>query len=130
MNKKLLSLFAAAGIAGSIFVTPLAFAASETVPAQTQAVTQTQTRAGSGTASEAPSFIDENKDGICDNYSEGLMMRRAGSGQQGAGTGPNAENFVDEDKDGVCDNFADRTPLQKQDGTGRMGAGKGAGRGK
>ena len=50
-----------------------------------------------GTNTSAPSFIDENGDGICDNYANGgrgLGLRN--------GTGP---NFVDADGDGVCDNL-------------------------
>ena len=49
-----------------------------------------------GTNTELPSFIDEDGDGICDNYQaggRGLGLRN--------GTGA---NFVDADGNGVCDN--------------------------
>ena len=118
MNKKLFSLIAAAGMAGSIFVTTSAFAANTTtVPAQTQAVVQTQNGVGYGRNADGPNYVDSDGDGVCDNY-----------GLQGTGAGPNAENFVDNDSDGTCDNYETRTPLQ--DGSGRQGGQRGAGRGK
>jgi len=55
-----------------------------------------------------PSFIDEDGDGICDNYQ---------NGGRGLGQG-NRANFVDADGDGVCDNY--------QSGQ-RKGAGSGKG---
>ena len=156
MNKKIFSLIAAAGMAGSIFVTSSAFAAdTTTVPAQTPAVTQTQTQtqngAGYGRNVDGPNYVDSDKDGVCDYYGGGSMMRRGGGagrmgagsenfvdadgdgvcdnvGLQGTGAGPNAENFVDEDGDKVCDNYETRTPLR--DGSGRQGGQRGAGRGK
>lgn len=43
------------------------------------------------------SFVDEDGDGICDNYKQrGINGANAGKG------------FVDEDGDGVCDNYASR----------------------
>ena len=44
---------------------------------------------------QAPAFVDENGDGVCDNC--GQMMRGNGRGRGAA--------FVDENGDGVCDNY-------------------------
>lgn len=44
----------------------------------------------------AQNFVDQNEDGLCDNFSSGTS--------QGAG-----QNFVDNNSDGVCDNFASGT---------------------
>ena len=145
-------VIAAAGMAGSIFVTTSAFAANTTtVPAQTQAVVQTQNGVGYGRNADGPNYIDSDKDGVCDFYADGSMMRRGGGvggtgagsedivdsdgdgvcdnyGLQGTGAGPDAENFVDSDSDGTCDNYETRTPLQ--DGSGRTGTQRGVGRGK
>jgi hypothetical protein len=85
-------------------------------------------------------FVDENKDGVCDNAprdGSGMqngqgMNRGRGQGQgmqgsgmqngQGQGMGQGA-NFVDENKDGVCDNFG------TMQGSGRNGQGMRQGRG-
>ena len=61
-----------------------------------------------------PSFVDENADGICDNFQNGGIGLGLGNGKG------NRANFVDDDKDGVCDNF--------QSGQ-RKGRGAGNGRG-
>lgn len=61
-------------------------------------------------------FVDVNNDGICDNFSSGL--------EQGGGSGQNG-NFVDADNDGVCDNLASG---QGQGGSGQ-GHGGGSGQG-
>ena len=54
-------------------------------------------------------FIDEDGDGICDNWQ---------AGGQGLGLGKGTrENFVDEDGDGVCDNY--QSGLRKGKGQGR-----------
>lgn len=93
---------------------------------------------GAGLNTEAPNFIDEDGDGVCDNYSNRPMDgtgygAKNGGGYGGNGTGMNTEapNFVDEDgdglndnyadadDDGVCDNFATR--VRPQDGTGNGG---------
>ena len=50
-------------------------------------------------------FVDENKDGICDNYAKN---HATGKGK----------NFVDENKDGVCDHRAQNQPKGCQ-GTGQ-----------
>jgi len=47
-----------------------------------------------------PAFVDENGDGICDNYDGGQ--------RRGLGQGTRA-NFVDADGDGVCDNMGTRS---------------------
>ena len=58
-------------------------------------------------------FVDNNKDGICDNYGTGKSAaqrgKRDGTGNglgQGKGKG---RNFVDADKNGVCDTYEVRT---------------------
>ncbi len=58
-------------------------------------------------------FIDEDGNGICDRYENGLRMRD----NMGRVMGP-GQNFIDEDGDGICDN---RT-------TGGMHNGRGHGR--
>ena len=61
---------------------------------------------GSGTClSGGQNFIDEDGDGLCDNWAGG------GSGRCG-----NGQCFIDEDGDGVCDNWT---------GSGRCGNGQG-----
>lgn len=48
------------------------------------------------TPDTTPAFVDDDGDGVCDNYQ---------SGGQGLGQGRgNKSNFVDADGDGVCDN--------------------------
>lgn len=54
-------------------------------------------------------YVDEDNDGICDNYTDG-QSRGYGCGR----------NFVDADNDGVCDNYTN--------GQGR-GCGRGHGNG-
>ena len=56
-----------------------------------------------------PSFIDENGDGICDNYQ---------NGGKGLGQG-NRANFVDADGDGVCDNYQAGQKIGAHKGHGR-----------
>lgn len=57
------------------------------------------------------SFVDTNKDGVCDNLKNGAGNKngkRDGTGQKNRkadGTGK-GRNFVDTNKDGVCDNFS------------------------
>ena len=74
-----------------------------------------------------PAFVDENDDGICDNYVEGQ--------RKGLGNGTRV-NFVDADGDGVCDNQGTRSGERLRDGSGKGGGnwsgdcdgtGKGAG---
>jgi len=69
--------------------------------------------AGAGVNIESPAFIDENCDGVCDNYQAGVT----GLGR-GQGGGVQA-NFIDSDDDGVCDNNT----------AGGRGLGKGLGKG-
>ena len=131
---------------GSIFVAPTVFAAGDaaTQTAQTT-TTQAQLRDGAGQNTTSPEFLDEDKDGICDNFTEGtFQMMRAGSGRPDGvpgGLGQKnglGEDFIDADKDGVCDNVSEKTPLLKKDGTGNpnrtsspgKNAGKGTGKGK
>lgn len=87
---------------------------------------------GSGTClSSGQNFIDEDGDGLCDNWAGG-GSGRCGNGpcfidQDGDGLCDNCgtqcvggQNFIDQDGDGVCDNWASR-PM---DGTG-LGSGRG-----
>ncbi len=49
-----------------------------------------------------PNYVDENKDGVCDHFAEGIpggMNRNQ----------PGNPNYVDENKDGVCDYYEDTT---------------------
>ncbi len=57
-------------------------------------------------------FVDDNNDGICDNYANGTCP------QDGTGYGHHrgSGNFVDDNNDGVCDNYANG--VCPQDGTG------------
>ena len=125
MKKNLLSLLIVTGLAGSIFVAPTVFAAGDaaTQTAQTT-TTQAQLRDGAGQNTTSPEFLDEDKDGICDNFTEGtFQMMRAGSGRPDGvpgGLGQKnglGEDFIDADKDGVCDNLG--TAVRKLDGSGR-----------
>lgn len=65
-------------------------------------------------------YVDDNGDGICDNYTDGYG---AGNGYGlGAGSG-NA--YTDDDGDGVCDNHAGGAGNGSGAGTGSGGAGYG-----
>ncbi len=61
-------------------------------------------------ANSRGNFVDDNNDGICDNYT-------------GSGNG----NFVDNDNDGICDNYADGACPQNGAGNGHH-RGNGCGR--
>lgn len=62
-----------------------------------------------GTNTTSPTFIDENGDGVCDNY--------AANGGKGLGLGKGERrNFVDADGDGVCDNTGSGTKNQRKFG--------------
>ena len=88
---------------------------------------------GSGTClSSGQNFIDEDGDGLCDNWAGG-GSGRCGNGQcfideDGDGVCDNCgtqcvgggQNFIDQDGNGLCDNWASR-PM---DGTG-LGAVRG-----
>lgn len=61
--------------------------------------------------SKGVAFVDNNKDGICDNQGTGKSGaqkgKRDGTGNgQGKGKG---RNFVDANQNGVCDTFEART---------------------
>ncbi len=65
-------------------------------------------------------YVDDNGDGICDNYTDGYG---AGNGYGlGAGSG-NA--YTDDNGDGVCDNYAGGAGNGSGAGTGSGGAGHG-----
>ncbi|OGU15072.1 MAG: hypothetical protein A2X61_17025 [Ignavibacteria bacterium GWB2_35_12] len=57
-------------------------------------------------------FVDENKDGICDN-------NKMGAGQ-GIGRAKNfrGQNFVDKNNDGICDNFPQGRGVRRGTGVG------------
>ena len=55
-------------------------------------------------------FIDEDGDGICDNYQSGQCYRHCNGGCDG---------FVDEDGDGICDNCQSQCGEGYQRGNGR-----------
>ena len=74
-----------------------------------------------------PNFIDEDGDGVCDNYA-------SCPGRRGQGYAP---NFIDRDGDGVCDNYPTRAQFQgrgyvqqRSPGLGRVGPGYGRGYGR
>lgn len=59
-----------------------------------------------------PRFVDNNSDGICDNWTF------SGNGQKNG----NGQGFADEDGDGVCDNWTSSGSGQKNgNGQGRHG---------
>lgn len=63
-------------------------------------------------------YVDDNGDGICDNYANRADGSNAGNGNgYGAGNGP---RYVDDNGDGVCDNYV---------GGAGNGCGNGAGTG-
>lgn len=61
--------------------------------------------------SKGVAFVDNNKDGICDNQGAGKSVvqkgKKDGTGK-GQGKGKGA-NFVDANKNGVCDTYEART---------------------
>lgn len=59
-------------------------------------------------------YVDDNGDGICDNYTDGYGA--------GAGNGP---CYTDDNGDGVCDNYAGGAGNGSGAGTGSGGAGHG-----
>ena len=86
---------------------------------------------GSGTClSGGQNFVDEDGDGVCDNWTGGGGWCGNGQGfidEDGDGLCDNCgtqcvggRNFIDQDGDGLCDNWASR-PM---DGTG-LGSGRG-----
>ncbi len=93
-----------------IALTAVALAAVLTVPGITLAAGNADAgQYGNGQNTAQPSFIDENNDGVCDNWVQG--------GQQGRGQG----TFVDEDGDGICDN-RDQAGQQRLGQQGQRGA--------
>lgn len=65
-------------------------------------------------------YVDDNGDGICDNYTDGYG---AGNGYgAGAGNGP---CYTDDNGDGVCDNYAGGAGNGSGAGAGNGGAGYG-----
>jgi len=105
-----------------LFLTGLAIIAITTISfGQNSGTTNQPASSGKGVA-----FVDENKDGICDNFenrngkdqsARGRYGNKGGSGYgngrgncngKGPGKGQgqgNGRNFVDKNEDGICDNF-------------------------
>lgn len=84
--------------------------------AQETSKNQVQTKETSFTPLTPPRFIDQNKDGVCDNWPSraGIQGKGVFIDQNGNGVCDNYENrkgtrgnryFVDANKDGVCDNY-------------------------
>lgn len=117
------------------FITAMALVATiglATAQNQNQAAKET-----AKTTQNGPAFVDNNNNGVCDNYENGTPGNPNANGKQrlfdGSGRGQGkgqglrngrgqGRNFVDADKDGVCDNYENGTP----GGQGR-GPGKGTG---
>lgn len=115
-----------------VLVAGLAFAANTSAEAQNNKDDQKQKT--QTTQTERPGFVDNNGDGICDNYNgnrpgkglgpgngngqgrgQGKGLGRRGNGQGQGGNG----NFVDTDNNGTCDNLENGTGRQKlRDGSG------------
>jgi hypothetical protein len=88
-----------------------------------------------------PGFVDNNGDGICDNYygtrpGKGLgpgngngRGRHQGKGLRRCGRKPGRGGqgyFIDANKNGICDNLENGTGRQRlQDGSGRANSQKG-----
>lgn len=95
-----------------IFLTGLAIVALTTFS------TAQNPRSGRGNGNcngtgKGSAFVDNNKDGVCDNYGTGKSAaqrgKRDGSGNgQGQGKGK-GKNFVDVNHNGVCDFYEART---------------------
>ena len=93
-----------------IFLTGLAIVALTTF------ATAQNPRSGRGNCNgtgKGSAFVDNNKDGICDNYRTGKSAAQKGkkdgrgNGQrQGKGKG---KNFVDTNQNGICDYYEART---------------------
>lgn len=47
-------------------------------------------------------FVDNNKNGICDNYENRTNKKTVGNNCNGQGKG---KNFIDANKNGICDNY-------------------------
>lgn len=63
---------------------------------------KTKSSAISSQAGAQNNFIDDNNDGICDNYADRACPQNGTGNGYGCGNG----NFVDENNDGICDNYA------------------------
>jgi hypothetical protein len=74
-----------------------------------------------GRNTQAGSYIDANKDGVCDNYTnrkpagrracDGTGPHGRGTGRHGAGRGQGTRQgaaFIDENKNGICDTYEAR----------------------
>lgn len=91
-----------------IFLTGLAIMALTTL------ATAQNPRCGRGNGNcngtgKGVAFVDNNKDGVCDNFGAGKSAAQKGKGDgtcngQGQGKGK-GRNFVDANNNGVCDTF-------------------------
>lgn len=113
-----------------LFLTGLAFIAITTMLNGQNAETTGKQQIPSG---KGIAFVDENKDGVCDNFENrtgksqatpGRCFNKGGRGYgngsgnccgRGPGKGQGqrkGRNFVDKNEDGICDNIKDSTPKQ------------------
>jgi hypothetical protein len=97
-------------------------AATTLVSAQTTATTNEQANA----PKKGQFYVDNNNDGVCDNFGsrqgrtarqgkgqgvcngQGQGLRQGKGNGQGQGKGQ-GRNFIDANKDGICDNYQSRT---------------------
>jgi hypothetical protein len=109
-----------------LFITGLAFFALTTIGFSQNGQPQERPCRNQG---NCPAWIDENKNGICDNYENRTPGQGKGNGnghccgrsqgQHGRGmmTGQGrGMNFVDENKNGICDRYetAQKNPVEKK----------------
>lgn len=67
-------------------------------------------------------YVDDNGDGVCDNYTDGYGVGNGNGYGAGAGNGP---CYTDDNGDGVCDNYAGGAGNGCGAGAGNGGAGYG-----
>ena len=69
------------------------------IMAQTTSKNQSQYKNIGSTPLTSPRFLDQNKDGICDNWPSRAWIQGRGA-------------FIDKNGDGVCDNYGNRTGIR------------------
>ena len=79
------------------------------------------TWSGGGQGGYGAGYVDTDGDGICDNWENGTGCGCGYCNGAGQGAGGGGYGYVDADGDGVCDNY--------ENGTGGQGYGYGAGNG-
>ena len=82
-----------AGILGLVLAAGLVFSNIEL-----SAQDSTKTRSSAMQAQRRVNFVDENANGICDRFEQGMQMRPADHHM-----GSHGQNFIDENGDGICD---------------------------